>query len=328
MNGNIWFDFKGGPVHHLSDHYYSPTCGPKEDRNWSPHVDGYELMVGVFSVASTFQKINSFELDVLTCLQHRGPEKPASYHSKIDADIDSLTSILADLDSHTQDSSAQVGVLCFATKFHAIARYSLFLNNFLCLLSCTTTCLTTNTSQGIITSLHTRTRGLLRVGQRWATLLIPKASTTQGRPTPVNHLSTPLPTSRTTTRPLPRPLSPTLSLSQPPTPPPPLPPGPGSASRSKLRSQSHTLRPEDRLSRPTPHLLPASTCRALLPNLRQICRVGTLRIKLRRCTPRQVTRGCRDLWEGLIRFRCQKEGLKTIKLGQETCRLSLIHLTR
>lgn len=42
-------------------------------------------------------------------LQHRGPEKPASYHSKIDADIDSLTSMLADLDSHPQDSSTQVG---------------------------------------------------------------------------------------------------------------------------------------------------------------------------------------------------------------------------
>lgn len=31
-----------------------------------------------------------------------------NYHSKIDADIDSLTSMLADLDSHTQDSVAQV----------------------------------------------------------------------------------------------------------------------------------------------------------------------------------------------------------------------------
>lgn len=61
INRNIWFDFKGGPVHHLSDHYYSPPSGPKEDRNWSPHVDGYELMVGVFSVASTVQKISSFE---------------------------------------------------------------------------------------------------------------------------------------------------------------------------------------------------------------------------------------------------------------------------
>lgn len=42
--------------------------------------------------------------------QHRGPEKPAGYHSNIDADIDSLTSMLADLDSHTQDSSTQVGL--------------------------------------------------------------------------------------------------------------------------------------------------------------------------------------------------------------------------
>ncbi|XP_034413529.1 thyroid receptor-interacting protein 6 isoform X2 [Cyclopterus lumpus] len=70
----------GGPIHHSSsDHYYSPPHGPKEDRNWSPHLDSYELM-------------------------HRGPEKPASYHSKIDADIDSLTSMLADLDSHPQDT--------------------------------------------------------------------------------------------------------------------------------------------------------------------------------------------------------------------------------
>lgn len=43
--------------------------------------------------------------------QHRGPEKSAGYHSKIDADIDSLTSMLADLDSHPQDSSTQVIIL-------------------------------------------------------------------------------------------------------------------------------------------------------------------------------------------------------------------------
>ncbi|XP_035524207.1 lipoma-preferred partner homolog [Morone saxatilis] len=74
----------GGPIHHSSnDHYYPPPHGPKEDRNWSPHMDSYELM-------------------------HRGPEKPVSYHSKIDADIDSLTSMLADLDSHPQDSSTQL----------------------------------------------------------------------------------------------------------------------------------------------------------------------------------------------------------------------------
>lgn len=74
----------GGPIHHSSsDHYYSPRHGPKEDRNWSPHMDSYELM-------------------------HRGPEKSVGHHSKIDADIDSLTSMLADLDSHPQDSSAQL----------------------------------------------------------------------------------------------------------------------------------------------------------------------------------------------------------------------------
>lgn len=46
--------------------------------------------------------------------QHRAPDKPASYHSKIDADIDSLTSMLADLDSHTPDSSTQVGFFFFS----------------------------------------------------------------------------------------------------------------------------------------------------------------------------------------------------------------------
>lgn len=36
----------GGPIHHSSsEHYYSPPHGPKEDRNWSPHMDSYELMV-------------------------------------------------------------------------------------------------------------------------------------------------------------------------------------------------------------------------------------------------------------------------------------------
>lgn len=42
----------GGPVHHSSsDHYYTPPPGPKEDRNWSPHMNSYELMVGVVSAA-------------------------------------------------------------------------------------------------------------------------------------------------------------------------------------------------------------------------------------------------------------------------------------
>lgn len=73
----------GGPIPHpSSDHYYSSSHGPKEDRNWSPHVDTYDLM-------------------------HRSPEK-TFHHSKIDADIDSLTSMLADLDSHPHDSSTQL----------------------------------------------------------------------------------------------------------------------------------------------------------------------------------------------------------------------------
>ena len=42
---------KGGPMQHpSSDHYYPPTHGPKEDRNWSPHMDSYELMVSGYCV--------------------------------------------------------------------------------------------------------------------------------------------------------------------------------------------------------------------------------------------------------------------------------------
>lgn len=47
-NRNVCFGFKAGPVHHLGNHYYSPTRGPKEDRSWGPHVDGYQLLVRVF----------------------------------------------------------------------------------------------------------------------------------------------------------------------------------------------------------------------------------------------------------------------------------------
>lgn len=39
----------GGPVHHSSDHYYSPPPGPKDDRGWSSHMDGYDMMVGEVS---------------------------------------------------------------------------------------------------------------------------------------------------------------------------------------------------------------------------------------------------------------------------------------
>ncbi|XP_038140839.1 thyroid receptor-interacting protein 6 isoform X1 [Cyprinodon tularosa] len=74
----------GGPIHHSSnDHYYPPHHGHKEDRSWSSHLDSYDMM-------------------------HRGPEKSTNYHSKIDADIDSLTSMLADLDSHPQDPANQL----------------------------------------------------------------------------------------------------------------------------------------------------------------------------------------------------------------------------
>ncbi|XP_056156317.1 thyroid receptor-interacting protein 6 isoform X1 [Lampris incognitus] len=74
----------GSPMHHPpSDHYYPPPHGPKEDRNWSPHMDSYERM-------------------------HRGPEKSIGHHSNIDDDIDSLTCMLADLDNHPHDSSTQL----------------------------------------------------------------------------------------------------------------------------------------------------------------------------------------------------------------------------
>ncbi|XP_041723683.1 thyroid receptor-interacting protein 6 isoform X1 [Coregonus clupeaformis] len=78
----------GGPMQHQhqedpefhpksKEHYYH---GSKEDRSRNPHMDSYELM-------------------------HRGPEKPSGRHSNIDAEIDSLTCMLADLDSHPQNST-------------------------------------------------------------------------------------------------------------------------------------------------------------------------------------------------------------------------------
>ncbi|XP_077399672.1 thyroid receptor-interacting protein 6 isoform X2 [Vanacampus margaritifer] len=73
----------GVPIHHSpGDHYYLPPHGPKDERNWSPHTDGYELI--------------------------RGPDKTAGHHSKIDAEIDSLTAMLADLDGQPQDASTQL----------------------------------------------------------------------------------------------------------------------------------------------------------------------------------------------------------------------------
>ena len=58
-------DPKGGPVHHSSsDHYYSPPRGPKEDRNWSPHMDSYELMVG-----ASFDNTALWDLTLSKCLK-------------------------------------------------------------------------------------------------------------------------------------------------------------------------------------------------------------------------------------------------------------------
>ncbi|XP_068164264.1 thyroid receptor-interacting protein 6 isoform X2 [Antennarius striatus] len=73
----------GGLVHHPSgDHYYSPPRGPTNERGWGPPGDGYELL--------------------------RRGDKPGGSHSKIDADIDSLTSMLADLDAPQPDPSSQL----------------------------------------------------------------------------------------------------------------------------------------------------------------------------------------------------------------------------
>lgn len=264
---------------------------------------------------------------MLLCCQHRGPEKPASYHSKIDAEIDSLTSMLADLDSHPQDSSTQVGPYTLLKLNVCLRNCMCSFANFRTPRSCTTTCLITSTSQGITTNLRTRAHPLLRVGHPWATPLIPRANTTQRRPTPTStsHLSTPPPTSRTTT---PRQLlSPTLSPSRPPTPLPQLPPGPGSASRSRRRSLSPTLRRGGRLSRRTHHPLHASTFHAPLPRVRQVNRAGTLHIpthRLRRCTLRRCTKGAaQDLEEESTRFHCPREGWKIIRRCQELHRVLL-----
>lgn len=194
-------------------------------------------------------------------------------------------------------------------------------------------CLTTNTSQGIIISLHTRVQPLLRVDPLWATPLTPRANTTQHLLTPVStrHLSTQPPTSRTTTPPL-QPLNRTLSPSQPPTPLPQLLQGPGSVSRSKQHSLSPTHKQGGRLNRRTHHPLLASICHVPHLRIRQVLRVGTLHIpvhKLRRCTLRLGTRGvARGLEEGSARFRCLREGWTIIRLDQELYRVLLISPAR
>ncbi|XP_033839245.1 thyroid receptor-interacting protein 6 isoform X2 [Periophthalmus magnuspinnatus] len=87
----------GGPIHHPSSDHYPPSHGPKDDRNWSPHMDSYDIM-------------------------QRSPEK-SHYHSKIDADIDSLTNMLADLDSHPHDASTQLYDNVPYNKYHSGDHY-------------------------------------------------------------------------------------------------------------------------------------------------------------------------------------------------------------
>uniref|UniRef100_A0A4W5MWC0 Thyroid hormone receptor interactor 6 n=1 Tax=Hucho hucho TaxID=62062 RepID=A0A4W5MWC0_9TELE len=64
------------------DHYYQPPPhGLKEDQSLNPHMDTNQLM-------------------------HRGPpEKLIGHHSNSDTEIDSLTCMLADLDSYSQNST-------------------------------------------------------------------------------------------------------------------------------------------------------------------------------------------------------------------------------
>ncbi|XP_051510135.1 thyroid receptor-interacting protein 6-like [Myxocyprinus asiaticus] len=65
----------------MGERYYTPGQGPKEDhQTWSPHMASHEI-------------------------HNRGSEK---HVSTIDAEIDSLTCMLADLDSHPQNSSTQL----------------------------------------------------------------------------------------------------------------------------------------------------------------------------------------------------------------------------
>lgn len=205
-----------------------------------------------------------------------------------------------------------------------------FIDVFLLSHSSTTTCLTQSTSQGITTSLHIRAQPLLRVGHLWATMLTPRANTTQRLPIPVSTTLLSTPTSRTTTAL--RALNHTLSPSQPLTPLPQLPLGPGSACRSRRHSPSPTLRPGGRLNRLTPHPLLASSRHDRHPSLRQAHRTGIHHIlahKFRRCTVRGHTRAAaQGLQEGLTRSQCLKETWKIVRLGLHLHRVLLINQAR
>lgn len=59
----------------------------------------------------TFYEVTHLHVILLNLFQHRGPpEKPVGPHSIIDAEIASLTCMLDDLDSYSQNST-QVGYL-------------------------------------------------------------------------------------------------------------------------------------------------------------------------------------------------------------------------
>lgn len=77
---------------------------------WQLRTDGEQRrrLRSVHAVYCLHARRQCARFIVPIAIQHRGGEKPVNYHSKIDADIDSLTSMLADLDNHTQDSGAQV----------------------------------------------------------------------------------------------------------------------------------------------------------------------------------------------------------------------------
>ncbi|KAM9406612.1 thyroid receptor-interacting protein 6-like isoform 2-T2 [Salvelinus alpinus] len=125
-----------GPIQHhqedpgfhpkSNDHYYQPPPkGLKEDQSLNPHMDRYNLPShGPLMHRGPPEKLighhsnSDAEIDSLTCMladldshpqnstQHRGPpEKPILYHSVIDEEIALLTCMLADLDSKSQKST-------------------------------------------------------------------------------------------------------------------------------------------------------------------------------------------------------------------------------
>uniref|UniRef100_A0A672JYW5 Thyroid hormone receptor interactor 6 n=2 Tax=Sinocyclocheilus grahami TaxID=75366 RepID=A0A672JYW5_SINGR len=81
----------------LRDRYYAPGQGPKEDHHtWNPRMASHEV-------------------------HNRGSEK---HISAIDAEIDSLTCMLADLDSHPQSTSTQLYDNVPYSKHLPIDRYN------------------------------------------------------------------------------------------------------------------------------------------------------------------------------------------------------------